>query len=159
MIDFLSRTRSHCVLLIFFRHSRAVALVSLLFCIQVSLRAIDQGRSAPAATAPDAEVKELRLEDLTATPKRCRRDTSATTLKVCLRIGPDETLADDYNKSFRYTQADATCGDRLRHFAGQFSLEELLKFFAFAGRFALTTRFFVPGCERRGRLRWRGCAE
>jgi hypothetical protein len=146
MIDFLSRTTSHCVLPIFFRHSRAVALVSLLFRIQVSLRAIDQGRNAPAATAPDAEVKELRLEDLTATPqtrppgyernyfegvlanRTGHIDDSIRLLNEALLYIRQvhlaraavalETLADDYNRSFRYTQADATCDDRLRHFAG-----------------------------------------
>jgi hypothetical protein len=127
MIDFLSRTRGH---IVFSRFSSGIpgpSHLSVCCSVSRSLRTIDQGRSAPAATAPDAEVKELRL-DLTATPQTMPPGYERNYFEGVLanRTGPIDdsirllneallyirqvhsaraavaldTLADDYNKSF-----------------------------------------------------------
>jgi predicted aspartyl protease len=123
-----------------------VMLLCLLACIQMPL-------CAAAADGPDAEVKEFRLEELEATlrtmqagPERAYFEgvlanrnghvdesirlltSSLPGLRASNRVRAAvalETLADDYNKSFRYADAARTYDDLLTHFADQLGSEEL----------------------------------
>jgi len=132
---------------------RACALLCLSLCLHVLMRAASIGGYTITADGPDAEVKEFRLDDLKTTlqamqpgPERnyfagvlanrtghiddsvrllndalpSIRKSSAVRAAVAL-----ETLADDYNKSFRYAEADRTYGDLLAHFARQLNDEQL----------------------------------
>jgi predicted aspartyl protease len=128
-------------------------LLCLLGYIQMPLYAASSGESAVAANGPDAQIKEFRLGKLEITlrtvqpgPERnyfegvlanrtghvdesIRLLSSAVpSLRVSHRARAAvalETLADDYNKSFRYTDAARTYDDILTHFADQLNSEQL----------------------------------
>lgn len=132
---------------------RTGVLLCLLGCVQVSLGAASLVESAAAADGPDAELKEFRLAELEVTlrtmqpgPERdyfegvlANRtghvDESSRLLNSALpgiRTSDRargavalETLADDYNKSFRYADAARTYDDLLTHFADQLDSDQL----------------------------------
>lgn len=132
---------------------RASLLPCLLLCLHIPMLAASVGGPAIPAGGPDAEVKEFRLGDLktrlqTMQPgpehdyfagvlanRTGHIDDSIRLLNEALpgirKSSPVraavalETLADDYNKSFHYAEADRTYADLLNHFAQQLDREQL----------------------------------
>jgi predicted aspartyl protease len=132
---------------------RTGILLCSLACIPILLYAVPSSESAATASGPDADVKAFQLGQLEAAlrtmqpgPERNyfegvlanragRIDESIRLLNSALPSIREanraraavalETLADDYNKSFRYADAASTYDDLLVHFADQLSGEEL----------------------------------
>ena len=132
---------------------RTGMLLCLLAHVTIPLYAAPSGGRAVARNRPDDEVREFRLEELEATlrtmPSGPERDyfegvlanrTGHVDESIRLLSGalPSirathreraavalETLADDYNKSFRYADAARTYEDLLTHFADQLDSEQM----------------------------------
>jgi hypothetical protein len=117
-----------------------------LLCSLSAANAASSDNKLIAAYGPDVEVKEFRLDDLRATlqsmPPGAERDYFAGVLanrsgQIQKSIGlledalphirsnpvraatAREALADDYNKSFRYADADRAYTDLLQHYSAQ----------------------------------------
>jgi Aspartyl protease len=128
-------------------------LLCLLACIHTPVHAVSLGKSATVANGLDADVEYFRLEELEAAlrtmppgPERdyfegvlANRighvdesirllDSALSSIRISYRSRAAvalETLADDYNKSFRYNDAARAYDDLLAHFADQLNSEEL----------------------------------
>lgn len=132
---------------------RTGMLLCLLAYFQVLLYAASTGQSAVATNGQDTYVKEFRLGELESTlramPSGSERDyfegvlanrtgqvdesirllsSALPSIRASHRARAAialETLADDYNKSFRYTDAARTYDDLLTNFADQLNSEQL----------------------------------
>lgn len=133
--------------------SRTGVLLCLLASIQIPLEATSSAERRAPPNGPDADIKEFRLGELETTLRGMQpgpeRDYFAGVLanrtghvddsiRLLNSALPDirasnrtraalalETLADDYNKSFRYADSDRSYEDLLAHFADQLTTEQL----------------------------------